>query len=408
MRERSGTAADAVLGVIPRLVLEPETLEEAAAAMTRCAADRMALAFVGGATDLGLGFPPAELDAVIRTSGLSRLVAHAPGDQVVTAEAGMTLLALQRALAPHGQRLALDPPFADRATLGGIVAANAFGPHRTRYGAVRDLILGASLVRADGTTARGGGQVVKNVAGFDVPRLMVGSLGTLGLLATVTFRVHPLPEATGTVIFPGLEPAQAWSLALAWREAQLEPGSAVAVATSDRLDLAVTFEGFAPGVTSQARRLLEVATRLGLPGAHATEAEAAAHRSRHDAVREGGSFRTRIAVPPSRLAEVARTALPHLLGELSPCQATWYPTLGLGFASGEPSGSASLARGVEQARAALAALGGTLVVTEAPHDVRAAVDVWGPPAPAFELMQNLKDRLDPDRRLNPGRFVGGL
>jgi len=408
MRERSGTAADAVLGVVPRLVLEPETLEDAAAVMSRCAADRMALAFVGGATDLGLGFAPAELDAVVRTSGLSRLVAHAPGDQVVTAEAGMTLGALQRALASHGQCLALDPPFAERATLGGIVAANAFGPRRTRYGAVRDLILGASLVRADGTTAKGGGQVVKNVAGFDIPRLLVGSLGTLGLLATVTFRVHPLPEATGTVIFSGLDPAQAWSLALAWREAQLEPGSAVAIATSDRLDLAMTFEGFAPGVASQSRRLLEVATRLGLPGAIASDAEAAAHRSRHDAVREGGSFRAKIAAPPSRLAEVARSVLPHVLGELSPCQATWYPTLGLGFASGEPSGAAALARGVEQARTALAALGGTLVVTEAPHVVRAAVDVWGPPAPAFELMQNLKDRLDPDRRLNPGRFVGGL
>jgi glycolate oxidase FAD binding subunit len=273
---------------------------------------------------------------------------------------------------------------------------------------VRDLILGVSMVRADGTPAKGGGQVVKNVAGFDVPRLLVGSLGTLGLLATVTFRVHPLPEASGTLLFPSLEPAQAWSLALAWREAQLEPGAAIAVASSSRLDLAVTFEGFAPGVASQSRKLLDVAARLGITGAPATGTEAAAHRARHDAVREGGSFRARIAVPPSRLSEVARTALPHVLGELSPCQAAWYPTLGLGFVSGEPSGSAALARGIEEARSALAAMGGTLVVSEAPHDVRAAVDVWGPPPPAFELMQNLKDRLDPDRRLNPGRFVGGL
>jgi glycolate oxidase FAD binding subunit len=237
---------------------------------------------------------------------------------------------------------------------------------------------------------------------------MVGSLGTLGLLTTVTFRVHPLPEATGTVMFPGLEPAQAWGFAMAWREAQLEPGSAVAVATSDRLDLAVTFEGFAPGVSSQSSRLREVAARLGIGGSPATDAEAAAFRARHDAVRETGSFRAKLAAPPSRLADVARVALPHVLGELSPCLATWYPTLGLGFVSGEPSGSPATAQGVEQARQALAGLGGTLVVLEAPHDVRAAVDVWGPPAPAFELMQNLKDRLDPDRRFNPGRFVGGL
>jgi hypothetical protein len=170
----------------------------------------------------------------------------------------------------------------------------------------------------------------------------------------------------------------------------------------------VAFEGFAPGVASQSRRLLEIAGRLGLSGAPASDAGAAAFRSRHDAVRETGSFRAKLSAPPSRLADVARLVLPHVLGELSPCLATWYPTLGLGFLSGEPSGAAATAHGVDLARQALAGLGGTLVVQEAPHDVRAAVDVWGPPAPAFELMQNLKDRLDPDRRFNPGRFVGGL
>lgn len=408
MIERDGTAADGILGVDPLRVLEPATVEEAAAAMARCAADQLAVGFVGGGTDLGTGYPPSRVDVVIRTGGLSRLVDHAPGDQVVTAEAGMTVAALQRALSVHGQRLALDPPFPDRATLGGVVAANAFGPLRSRYGSARDLILGASLVRADGTAARGGGKVVKNVAGFDVPRLLVGSLGTLGLVTSVTFRVHPLPEATGAVVFPGLDPSQAWSLALAWREAQLEPGAATAIASSDRLDLSVTFEGFAPGVESQSRRLLEIAGRLGLQGARATDAEVASFARRHDAVRETGAFRARISAPPSRLADVARQVLPPLLGELSPSLAVAYPTLGLAVVSGDPVGAPALAKGVEQARHALAAMGGSLVVTEAAPAVRAALDVWGPPPPALDLMRSMKDRLDPDHRLAAGRFVGGL
>ena len=134
---------------------------------------------------------------MLGTERLERIVEHAPLDQIVIVEAGVRLASLQDALARSGQMLALDPPWAGRATIGGLVATNAFGPRRTRYGSIRDLIIGISIVRADGTEARGGGKVVKNVAGFDVPKLMVGSLGTLGLIATVNFRLHPLARGAG-------------------------------------------------------------------------------------------------------------------------------------------------------------------------------------------------------------------
>src|SRR5262249_7892182 len=158
---------------------------------------------VGGGTDLGLGAPPARLDAVLATSGLDRVVEHAPSDQIVVVEAGRTLGQLQSVLAEHGQRLALDPAMPGKKTIGGIVAADAFGPRRARFGSVRDLIIGVSFVRADGAAARGGGKVVKNVAGFDLPKLFVGSLGTLGLITTATFRLHPLPEEEVSVLLPG-------------------------------------------------------------------------------------------------------------------------------------------------------------------------------------------------------------
>ena len=140
------------------------------------------------------------MDVELSTLGLDRMVDYTPADQVVSAEAGMTLAALQARLLENQQRLAIDPPQPERATLGGMVAANSFGPLRTRYGSVRDLIIGISIIRADGTLAKGGGKVVKTVAGFDLPKLMCGSYGTLGLIATVTLRVHPMPERTLTLL----------------------------------------------------------------------------------------------------------------------------------------------------------------------------------------------------------------
>ena len=406
--ERPGTPADAVQGVVPSVVLEPSTVEEAADAMARAAAGRKVLAFVGGGTDLGLGSRPSRLDTVIRTGALSRLVDHAPADQVVTAEAGMTLSALAQVLARHGQRLALDAPLPDRATVGGVVAANAFGPRRARFGAARDLVLGVSLVRADGTAVRGGSKVVKNVAGFDLPRLMVGSLGTLALVTQVTFRLHPLPETEATVLLAGLDPDQVRSLAAAWRAAQLEPSSAAVVFASDRLDLGVRFEGFEAGVADQVARLLGLAGKAGLTGDRLPAPGATAFWARHDAVRERGSLRVKLSAPPSRLPEMARSWLPTILGELSPAAAALYPTLGIGFASGDPASGAGLAAGLRDARAAVVAAGGSLVVCDAPPAIRPAVDPWGPPPPAIDLMRALKDRFDPEHRLAPGRFLGGI
>ena len=166
--------------------------------------DRTVL-FVGGETAMPPG-PPVDLE--ISTGRLNQVVEYAPADQVVTVECGVNLAQLQRELAKSGQRLALDPPHPVEATLGGIVAANSFGPLRTRYGSVRDLIIGVSILRADGTRAKGGGKVVKTVAGFDLPKLMCGSFGTLAFIATATFRVHPLPEKTVTLRARGSDPLE--------------------------------------------------------------------------------------------------------------------------------------------------------------------------------------------------------
>ncbi len=395
----------------------PGTLGEAAELLRQAARENRRVVFLGGGTELSLGAPPAGVDMVLGTERLERIVEHAPLDQIVTVEAGVRLASLQAVLARSGQMLALDAPWAARATLGGLVATNAFGPRRTRYGSIRDLIIGISIVRADGTEARGGGKVVKNVAGFDLPKLMVGSLGTLGLVATVTFRLHPLPEAQGTVLFADLDADGVRRVVLALRQAQLEPAAVAAlvheggddlgVRFDGRFELGVRFEGFEAGVRQQAAKLLELGTREGRGVELLDAGAAAAFWSRHDRAREApAGFRAKLAAQPSELERVANAALGSLFPVLEHPRAVSYPVLGLAFIAGDVRTAGPVVAAVNAAREALPQ--GSVVLHAAPPEVRAAVDVWGPPPAALGLMAAVKQRLDPERRLAPGRFVGGL
>lgn len=414
--------SDAILGVRPRAAYAPATLDECAEVMTRAARDRLHLGFIGGGTALGLGAAPSALDAVVRTERLARILEYAPADMVIVAEAGVTLSTLQDHVRGHRQRLALDAPSPDSATIGGAVATGAFGPLRASHGAIRDLIIGVTLVRADGQIARGGGKVVKNVAGFDLPKLACGSLGTLGLIAAAAFRLHPLPETTATVLVPGIAADAVVALLAAARLAQLEPAAAVAVRGERGFDLGVRFEGFERGVVHQVARLAELAGASSQAERLPDDAAAQFWR-RHDVIRtrrepprdsvigsreDPGAaldLRIRVTGPPTRFPSIA--ALVARLGEFA-----WYPTLGIGFAGNRgdtafPDVSIATAA-ITAARAALVADGGSLVVEAAPPALRAVIDPWGPLPPAFALMQRLKQRFDPDRRCNPGRFVGGL
>jgi glycolate oxidase FAD binding subunit len=401
---RPAADGDAILGRAPRLVLEPASVAEAAEALRGLAADRLAVTFVGGGTDLGLGAPPSRLDAVLHTRRLGRIREHAPSDQIVAVEGGMTLAALQQHLAPHGQRLALDPPFPERATLGGIVAASAFGPRRLRYGAIRDLVIGITVVRADGVVARGGGKVVKNVAGFDLPRLFCGSLGTLGLVAEVVLRLHPLPERSATVVVRRLTAAEAGAATRAVLDARLEPVAAAALPDGDRFTLAIRFEASWPGVGDALARALSGP----LPAGEAVEGdEEAALWARHDVVRSGGDVRAKATFPPARL-EAAVAALQPVRGALRAGAVVLHPALGIAFVSGALDDAAAVAGAIEAARDALRPGNGALVLAAAPPALRARVDPWGTPPSAVEVMRRLKRELDPDGRLAPGRFVGGI
>jgi glycolate oxidase FAD binding subunit len=316
--------------------------------------------FVGGETAMPPG-PPVAVE--ISTARLNRMIEYAPADQVVTVESGMTLSRLQGELAKQGQRLALDPPLPERATIGGIVAASSFGPLRTRYGTVRDLIIGISVVRADGTRAKGGGKVVKTVAGFDLPKLMCGSWGTLAFIATATFRVHPIPEQSVSLRARGADPVE---LVRRIRAQQLEPAAMLALGEGGGWDVYLRFEGFAAGVRAQREKLREM-----------EECEWPAPAS--------GPVRLRFAALPTQAAEVAKALLPLR------ARIEWLPTSGVGAASTGAVDPVAL----QAARRALMTLGGWLV---APGD-------WGPPPGSAAVHRSVKMQFDPGNLLAPGRFI---
>ena len=359
--------------------VEPPSVEDAQELLREASAQKRKVAFAGGGTRLALGPPPRGVQQVIRSAKLSRILEYAPSDQVVTVEAGVTLAQLQAELAKNGQRLAMDPPRPDAQTLGGIIASNAFGPLRTRHGSVRDLIIGVTVVRADGVRAKGGGKVVKTVAGFDLPKLMCGSLGTLAFIADATFRVHPLPEASRTLISRGLSAEQVNAAAAAMRAQQLEPAALIASRTAPgTFDLAVRFEGFAKGVEQQAKKAQTIA---GL------SATGGAIWERHAALLASGPVRVKLSALPTQLAK-ADAAFPA--GRLD-----FHPLLGLGFVAGDLT-----AEVISAARSSLAAV----VVEESPG----VVDTWGAPPAALAVHRAMKDRFDPHGLLAPGRFIGGI
>ena len=198
-RVRVAETIDEVMGVHPQVVVEPEHEDEVAKLLSYANQQGLKVLVRGSGTQLHTGFPPSKGDIVLSTARLNSLVEHAPHDLTVTVQAGITLASLQTALAEARQWLALDPMLAPEATMGGIIATNSSGPRRLRYGGVRDQIIGVRVVLADGTIAKGGGKVVKNVAGYDLPKLFTGSLGTLGVIVEATFRLYPLPVTSRTV-----------------------------------------------------------------------------------------------------------------------------------------------------------------------------------------------------------------
>jgi glycolate oxidase FAD binding subunit len=408
-------------GVTPRLVAVPRSVEEASQVLRAAAADGLAVAFAGGGSKLGLGNPPERVDLMVLTRGLDQVLEHAAGDLVVRAQAGVRLADLRQRLAPAGQWLALDPP-EPRATLGGVVAANASGPRRLRYGTVRDLIIGITVVLADGTVARAGGKVVKNVAGYDLAKLFCGSLGTLGMVAEVTFRLHPLPAAAAVVTLAVEGPGQAGQAMARLARSALEPSAAEL--TLDEWGwpgrLTLVFEGIAPGVEAQAAAAAELFGQVGEAAVAGPGGTEAALSQLGALPFEKAEYACKATFPPAELTGVLEDLVGGRQrwgsgpggGPISAHAATGVAWVASAAREGDiPPDSQAFpwaVGAITETRERLAARGGGLVLVKASPELKRAVDVWGPSGDAVGLMRRVKERFDPDRRLSPGRFVGGI
>jgi glycolate oxidase FAD binding subunit len=400
---RAATTSDAVAGVQPKFVAEPATEQELAALLSSGNEARIAVIPRGGGTKLAWGNPPKRADLVVSTARLNRVLEHAWADLTVSVEAGCTLRTLQDKLAQHGQRLALDGLWPERATIGGILSTNDSGVLRLRFGALRDLVIGVTLALPDGTLASSGGKVVKNVAGYDLPKLATGALGTLGIVTRAIFRLHPLPHSSRTLSFAAAHSSDAERHILAIQDSRLAHTALQLRGDSGgRIFADILFEATEAGLTAQESQLQTVV------------GESEVERSGGElwGAREGlwsspfqNAVVAKLSVLPSAIAKTVRlideSANPGNVRFQYVLQATGLGVLRL---EGE---SNSLAPVVERVRSKLEADGASLVVLHRPAGLE-SLDAWGSSGDAVALMRSLKQQLDPKKTLNPGRFVGGI
>ncbi|HET8575932.1 MAG TPA: FAD-binding oxidoreductase [Methylomirabilota bacterium] len=407
-------AACALDGIEPRWIVKPGSVEEVGRLLALASSERLAVAPRGSGARAGLGNPPSRLDLVVDLTRLSAVQDYVPEDMVATVQCGLTLSDLAVQLAKKGQRLALDPLGGGGRTVGGVLATNASGPLRFRYGTGRDLLLGVRFVQADGTITWGGSKVVKSVSGYDVPKLLVGSLGTLGVMVEATLRLHPLPAATGTVVVVCRSPAALQELLAAVLDSSLEPDRITALNNWVRGGgppspaLLVSFGSVDEAVKSQGQALIELAKPSSLVAEWVPN-------TFWDEIGRGWGDPPEVSL--TLVCEIRRVG--HWLGELERLASALGTQVFVVGEGGNGVLRASLGDGaaerpflrelIEPLRDGLEAEGGSVVVERMPPALKRDFDVWGAvPADALALMRRVKQEFDPLGLLNPGRFVGGL
>ena len=450
---RPAQPGDAVAGVMPRFAASPATIAEASDLLRAAAVHDLAVVPRGGSSKLGWGAPPRRCDLVVDTRAMDQVLEHAAGDLVVRVQAGVSLAQLGEVLAGAGQQLALDPPPYSApptagsaaasgwqgATVGGVLATGAAGPRRLRYGTPRDLLIGITVIRADGTVAHSGGKVVKNVAGYDLGKLFTGSFGTLGLIVEAVFRLHPRPASAAYVTVDCDGPDEAYYAVAAAAGSELAP-SAVELdrpARDQPARVAVLLEGDPDGTAERTGLMAALlgkgaATHPDAPSwwgwpANGRSGNGQSADGQPDGAADAGEAGTlvRIGFWAAGLPQVLRAVDAAALG------AGLDPAIGGSAAAGviyaavgpdaDPAAVAAfvsglreaLARGDGDARPASAPVPdgppvlASAVVVHAPPKARDLMDLWGP-VPSLSLMCAVKDQFDPGHRMAPGRFAGGI
>jgi len=373
------------------VAVAPADTEQVASVLRFSDERRLSVSSVGSGTKQRWG-GPIQPNILLRTHRLNALLEHTWQDMTCTVQAGCPWSAMQAALAQHGQFVALDPLWADRATVGGITATNDSGALRLKYGSLRDLIIGMTIVLADGTIARSGGKVVKNVAGYDLHKLMIGAFGTLGLMTEVTFRLHSLPTGlkTFTLTSPTAEPLG--NLLLQLLDSHLNLQSMQLRTAGDVFMLDIQLSALPEVLNDQGLVLSGMARKAQLS---VQDALTETWDNRLLLFTGTSAFTIKATMLPSDIARF--TSAVHTLGGGAVTQATGVMIASLPIAAEQQ---------LQELRRQLVDAQGSLTVLQQPASTD--VDLWGTMPSSFPLMQKIKQQFDPNRTLNPGRFFGGI
>lgn len=387
----------------PTIAVIPSDAKQVADVLRFANASGLTVMPSGGRSKLGWGnpvFPDIELSL----TRMDALREHAWQDMTCTVQAGCAWAAMQDQLRRHGQTVALDPLWPERATVGGIVACNDSGALRLKYGGVRDLILGMTVVLADGTIAKSGGKVVKNVAGYDIHKLMTGNFGTLGVIVEVNFRLHPVEEhaRTWTARLLKGEPVTAFAEPLrSLMDSHLVPSGVQIRIANDEAALDVRVPGLPECMDEYCSRIQNVFGRLALEDASANVWDA---RQALFGMRDALVLKVS-ALPDDTcdiIADFQKWIADYAADISVVAQVTGLITVAITAA---PEIMTAL---LDRMRARVDPSSGSAIVVRAPDSFLGRIDPWGPDRGTLPLMREIKRRFDPNRILNPGRFVGNL
>ena len=402
---REATEQDAVEGIEPDFVVEPGSVEETSDVMRLAAREGLAVAPRGSGTKMHIGDPPRRLDMIVGTARMNGVLEHTPGDQIVRLEAGIKLEDLQEHISDSDQMLAIDPPESG-ATIGGIVAANSSGPRRYRYGTIRDLIIGITVVLYDGTVAKAGGKVVKNVAGYDLSKLFTGSLGTLGVIATANFRLHPRPQAASTVAVEVAGPQQAQTAAQAVVHSQVEATAIELHYGGDEKLLTVLLESIPGGIDAKTETASFLLKQFG--EVRTLSDEEAGHLGPLTTPEVTDEAVLKIGAPPVDLAAVLESVLGAAERKgLAHPRITGHAGTGVTLVGISGENEAGAAGFVEEMREIWVRRGGNVTLQRAPLTLKQRVSTWDNGADYLGLVRRVKEKFDPRGGMNPGRFLGG-
>ena len=401
-------------GCVPKAVVSPASVQEMQAVLRLAKAEQFSVIPAGAGTKLGIGNLPAKVDIVLVTTRLNSVVEYEPADLTVTVEAGIRLADLQAELARHRQFLALNPPYADSCTVGGLVATNSSGSVRLRYGTARNQVLGMRVILANGTVVKSGGKVVKNVAGYDLNKLYIGAFGTLGIITEVALKLAPLPARRAILAaqFQGVQAAIGAGLSVLRSQAlptfvNLFMNANIDCFTGTKPVLIVGFGGDAETVTWQldhAQTLMEQNSTIGV---EIVEGELQENLNQTvqkfpEANRHSDAVIAKVNLKRTDIVEFVEKHL-NSGGEMMALLGSGVLYLKTSIDSG--TDLQALAATLTQLRQHAMAVQGNLIITAAPPELKQHIDAWGPIGSTLRLMEQVKAKFDADGLLNPGRFV---